>query len=110
MNKILSVLTAVAALSSTAAFAANEDLKPLGLSPACETTMINKIVATCNKDSKGDKSREHGCLYSELNILRNQSTEAYFEVNFTVTDADVYAYGVSISDKSKCTFKVTAKN
>jgi len=103
------ILTALLVLGASSAFAA-DDLSPLGLSQACEAKLQKNVVAKCNADSKDDESREHSCLYSESSIVRNSSDAAYFTIDFTVTDADVYEYGVEITNKTKCDFKVFSKN
>ncbi len=100
-------------LSATSAFAAGSDdaLAPLKLSSSCESKIFKSMEAICNKDSKDDSSREHPCeFWGQVDIKRNAEDSAYFEADFTVTDADVYTYGASIESKEKCEFKVVSRN
>jgi len=110
MNKL--ILTALALVSfSGAAFASDSALNPLHISSTCENKIFKQVEAQCNRDSKNDESREHRCLFEgDVSIKRNQTDSAYFEASFTVTDADVYTYGVSIESKLDCQFKVVSKN
>ena len=110
MNKLTLATLILMSSLSTAAFAADSDLAPLKLSSPCEAKLTKQVLAVCNRDSKSDPDREHSCLYSELNIIRNQTDSSYFEINFTVNDAIVYAYGVSIQSKDKCVLKIVSKN
>lgn len=105
------LLLSLTLLASVAAHAADDSLNPLRISSACENEIFKKVVAQCDRDSKNDPSREHGCYYwGQARILRNQADSAYFEADFTVTDAVVYTYGISIEDKARCEFKVVSKN
>jgi hypothetical protein len=93
--------------SSVSAFAADNGLNPLKISSACENRIFKSAEALCNKVSKNDESRDHDCVYwGQVSIKRNAADTAYFEADFTVTDADVYTIGVSIESKAKCEYKV----
>jgi hypothetical protein len=94
---------------ATSAFADNA-LAPLHLSHDCESKITRSVYAKCNHDSRKDESREHSCFSDTVRIMRNQYDSAYFETLFTVADAIVYSYGVSIRSKDRCDFIVVSRN
>jgi hypothetical protein len=102
------LLVSILLLASAAAY--GDDLTDLGLSPACSDKVALAVQKQCNQDSRSDKSREHGCLYSQLYNAKKENDSVSFEVDFTVTDADVYSYAVDVSDISKCTFTFEGRN
>jgi hypothetical protein len=106
------ILIAIAFIGSQIWAADNSDvLAPLGLSAKCENDIFKHAKASCDRETRGNPDRDHACFYwGDARILRNQSNAAYFEVDFTITDAVVFTYGVSISNKTKCAYKVVSKN
>lgn len=101
-NTLVAILLA---LAPTIALA--DDLSPLALTSGCEQHVIKKVDARCNAQSRNDPNREHVCLYSQVYDVTNSPSSAVFSIDFTVTDAVVYSYKVTIQDKNSCQFTIT---
>jgi hypothetical protein len=120
MKAIVMALAAFATLATSAYAADGDSLSKLRLGKDCEQDVVDHAKRSCDLETRKevcqtknqDNCAPHKCWLQdgETSIKRDADNKAYFELTFTIDDADEWTYGVTMSDKSKCAFTVVSKN